>query len=312
MSETRNKILELKNVIYKLYCEEGKSLNYISSLLEVNRKCLTDMVNNEFLFEKKYIRQITPRISKLLNTHKSNLISFFLNSDETSLQYIYNEMGISENLLKTMCDVDIDLLQAKKIFLSKPSLSYKESLIRYQNKVEREQLSEDLEGEIWKDILGYEGRYQVSNLGRVKSLIHGIRILKPTLNKLHNRNYVSLVFDNKRRNLKVYRLVALTFLPNPNNLPTVNHKNGDTTDDRLENLEWASQEYQNYHKNYVLKRDKPKAFSKNGNFKKIILDNKYEFKTIKALSSFLGYSETQVQRYISGETAFDRKIEFIY
>lgn len=312
MSETRNKILELKNAIYKLYCEEGKSLNYISSLLEVNRKNLTDIVNNEFLFEKKYVRQVTPRVAKLLNIHKDRLMSFFLNSNETSLQFIYNEMGISENLLKTMCDVDIDLLEAKKVFLSKPTKASIENLIRSQNRTERELLSVDLEGEIWKDILGYEGRYQVSNLGRVKSLIHGIRILKPTLNRLHNRNCVNLMFGNKTRNLKVYRLVALTFLPNPDNLPTVNHKNGDTTDDRLDNLEWASQSYQNYHKNYILERDKPKAFSRNGKFKKIILDNKYEFKTIKALSLFLGCSETQTQRYIHGETVFDRKIEFIY
>ena len=78
--------------------------------------------------------------------------------------------------------------------------------------------------EIWKDILGYEGLYQVSNFGRVKSTKFGKeRILKLTKDK-DGYLIVNLYKNNKSKTLKVHRLVAEVFLPNPYNLPQVNHK----------------------------------------------------------------------------------------
>jgi hypothetical protein len=104
--------------------------------------------------------------------------------------------------------------------------------------------------EIWRDVIGYENLYQCSNLGRIKSLGNGKtwnekeRILKQTIDK---RGYcrVMLCKEGKQKKYLVHRLVATTFLDNPQNLPQVNHKNEQKTDNRIENLEWCTQEYNN-------------------------------------------------------------------
>ena len=98
--------------------------------------------------------------------------------------------------------------------------------------------------EIWKDIQGYEGLYQVSNLGRIKSGYKSI-ILQPGV----CRGYliVNLYKDKKGLSQKVHRLVAQAFIPNPENKPTVNHKDGNKQNNCVSNLEWATIKEQNNH-----------------------------------------------------------------
>ena len=107
--------------------------------------------------------------------------------------------------------------------------------------------------EIWRDIKGYEGLYQVSNLGRVKSLGNGCsnaskeRILKPFIDNREGKGYlrVTLCKNGKTKRFQVHRLVAEAFIPNPNNLPFINHKSEIKSQNNVENLEWCDQKYNN-------------------------------------------------------------------
>lgn len=96
--------------------------------------------------------------------------------------------------------------------------------------------------EIWKDIKDYPN-YQVSNMGRVKSLKYDKeKILKSCKDK-DGYLIVGISKEGKIKNFKVHRLVASAFIPNPNNLPYINHINEIKDDNRIENLEWCSSKY---------------------------------------------------------------------
>lgn len=105
--------------------------------------------------------------------------------------------------------------------------------------------------EIWKEVENTNGYYQVSNLGRVKSLERWIKgkrtgaklikekILKPVIDKGYAKICLRMDGNGKGATF-VHRLVAIAFIPNPENKRTVNHKNGIRNDNRVENLEWAT------------------------------------------------------------------------
>ena len=100
------------------------------------------------------------------------------------------------------------------------------------------------ETEIWRDVVGYEGLYKVSNLGNVKSLRHKKTFLMKT--GQHSNGYLFVRLSNHNKLIKsflVHRLVSKAFLPNPNNLPQVNHKDEDKTNNRVDNLEWCDAKY---------------------------------------------------------------------
>lgn len=99
--------------------------------------------------------------------------------------------------------------------------------------------------EFWKDVEGFEGLYQVSNLGQIRSLPRKGSRGGIMVGSKHPKGYRYITFrkDGKQYTLKVHRLVAEAFIPNPDNLPEVNHKNEDKTDNSVENLEWCSTQY---------------------------------------------------------------------
>lgn len=114
--------------------------------------------------------------------------------------------------------------------------------------------------EIWRDIDGYEGLYKVSNLGNIKSLNYRRTGKEKIL--IHNKSgggymYVYLSKNGKQKQHLVHRLVSKAFIPNPNNYTEVNHKDEDKTNNRVENLDWCSRQYNNTYGNRLIKLMKP-------------------------------------------------------
>ena len=127
--------------------------------------------------------------------------------------------------------------------------------------------------EEWRDIKGYEGLYQVSNKGRVKSLGNNktkkekILSLKPS-----NNGYIRVYLckNGKQKPFSVHRLVAQAFLLNPNNLPVVNHKDENKLNNNVENLEWCTVAYNNTYGTKI-ERARKKSKGKKPKLKKQIL-----------------------------------------
>ena len=102
--------------------------------------------------------------------------------------------------------------------------------------------------EEWRPVVGYEGLYEVSNTGQVRSLdrfyyrLHKGKVLSPTKDR-YGYLTVTLNCNGKSKTIKIHRLVAQAFLPNPDNLPQVNHKDEDKTNNNVTNLEWCTAKY---------------------------------------------------------------------
>lgn len=180
--------------------------------------------------------------------------------------------------------------------------------------------------EIWKDIKGYEGLYQVSNLGRVKSLskrLHFInhntgkscyRITKEffiSIGKCRGYNSVHLHKDNVSKTRRLCRLVAEAFIPNPENKPCVNHIDGIKSNDNVNNLEWVT-----YSENmeHAIKTGlhKVKRGSDRHNSKKVKCDlTGIVFDTIKDAARYKGIDESTLSRSIRGVYKKSHNISFI-
>lgn len=123
--------------------------------------------------------------------------------------------------------------------------------------------------ETYKDIQGYEGKYQISNLGNVYSLITN-KILKPRLT-LDGYYQVDLCKDGVKRHLYIHRLVAQSFLDNPKNYKIVNHKDENSMNNIASNLEWCDSTYNNNYGNCKRKISEANSikinqYDMNGNF----------------------------------------------
>lgn len=110
--------------------------------------------------------------------------------------------------------------------------------------------------EVWKPVVGYEGLYEVSSLGRVRSIPHDVpcvcgrrtvpgRVLCPSKSKTTQYMSVCLSDGNRKKTYLVHRLVALAFLPNPNKYPAINHKDENKENNCVSNLEWCTPIYNN-------------------------------------------------------------------
>lgn len=131
-----------------------------------------------------------------------------------------------------------------------------------------------LEGEEWKDIKGFEGEYAISSYGRLASYCKG----KWNLRKLNNRKNdyfrVVLISKERKKSISIHRLVAETFIPNPNGLRYVHHKDGNKQNNAVSNLVWMSSK--DHHKLHM--KENPHLLDGMNNYNKYIKPKKiYQF-----------------------------------
>ena len=289
----------LKDTIEILYTKEGRSKVYISELLKLNRKTLTTKINDWKLEQANPAKRVLPSTQKFINKNKT-LILARLNND-IPITKIAQEIGCSRGFLQnTVIPADKELSEAKEASMIRRNDAHNELVKNKIQNSSRIYEFEDIVGEEWKTPVGYSN-YKVSNMGRVKSEAKRYKqyyLVKSYPNKNNGRLYVSLINDNgKRKNIALARLVAYCFcdgFSEKNN--TVNHKDGDVSNNKAENLEWVSQSDNLKHSYNILNRPvnigKPLPYV-------IVYKNKYKFQSIAAFARFLGISWTQASRYVS-------------
>lgn len=302
----------LKNTIQYLFEKEGRTKTYIAKVLEINEKVLYKKID-EWGFIKADKKHLTPSKEKFLNKHKKEIIDML--DTDIPLVDIANKFNIStDSLRNTYIKNDKELSHHHRLWADRRENRIQENKNKQMENSSRNYI-ENYNDENWKPILGFE-QYEVSNYGRIRKFanrFHHYYEIKPSKNIISGRYYVRLTNNNGiSKNLILARIVAHAFCngySTENN--TVDHKDGNFLNNKADNLEWVSQKENNIR---AINNGKkiPKAYQKNGKFKKIIYDKIYEFKTIKAFAKFLGVSETQAARYISGETFINKSIELIY
>ena len=187
-----------------------------------------------------------------------------------------------------------------------------------------------IEGEEWRSIAGYEGYYEVSNLGRVRSLkrtitnAYGVkvkirpRILRQTLSgpgkkrkKKDRYKSVGLHKDGVGRTFKVHRLVAEAFIPNPDNLPEIDHIDANKKNNRVDNLRWCTHQqnmqymvemglYRGSYKEMLKPEVREKLLPKLR--KRVIRDDGVEFESITSAAKALGRTRNAVGMVVNHPT----------
>jgi hypothetical protein len=168
-------------------------------------------------------------------------------------------------------------------------------------------MMENSENEIWKDVIGYEGLYQVSNLGRIKSLNYRAKgiceIMKFSL--LDGYPSLSLTKNGKYKTYRIHRLVANAFVYNLHNKPQVNHKNGNRADNNVDNLEWVTNQENCIHSFKVLNRQtslETRIKISNSRIKKVINTKTNQiFNSTRDACQFTGMTFSKLRKRLNGQ-----------
>lgn len=159
--------------------------------------------------------------------------------------------------------------------------------------------------EIWKDIKGYEGLYQVSNLGRVKSLRDKNKKYREKILKQYKDNcgyyYITLSANSNIKKHKVHRLVAQAFILNPENKPQVNHIDGNKQNNTVSNLEWCTQE-ENMKHAYRTGLQKAKKGKDNSLSRKVIcIDTGKKYGSTREAERLTGICQSDISKCCRGK-----------
>ena len=306
----REKIESMKDVISHMYEDEGRGKSEIARSLMLDRRLLVDIINKEWCFVQGQGRKKpNPSTEKFLNKWEKHIIKE-LNEDKPWTE-ISEELGVKVDFLSTLKRWSAGIREALAAKASRQHANVERRKLR-----NRRTVCSSRDGELWKPVLG-ASRYEVSNMGRVRTYYKTkdyFAEIKVDINPVSGYVQVHLTLDTgKAKTYRLHRLVAKAWVEGwSENRDVVNHIDGNRLNNAASNLEWVSISENAKHAYDKLNRSNGRAYQRNGKFTKIILDDQYEFKTIRALAKFLGKSETQTQRYISGETPSPHTFKFIY
>lgn len=281
----------LKDTIYQLYVNEGRSKVYIGKLLGIDRASLGRQITRWGFVQKNQFRGVKPSVQKYINNSREK-VKHLLQKD-MSMGDIANELNIDRHYLRRQ------VIMKDKILTQEYDLYNKRKELRREEKINKKMKKyeyDEIEGEVWKQIMGYP-LYEISNKGRVRSKQDGLyRLLHLYPNKNSGYLYTNIHGNKGRRMLSVARLVGFAFLSDyySNEKNTINHKDGDKNNNYVENLEWVSQAENNQHAQSLPRKKQENPIK----FEKIIYMNMYEFKTLTAYAKFVNISPTQARRRI--------------
>lgn len=245
-------------------------------------------IKEEYAFNPDIMNEDDERVSRVKQIIDTKLsladkTIILLYADCQSYRKLGARLGVSHMTLRREC------MRIKKIILDE------------YIKMER----------IWKDIPGYEGFYMVSSDGLVRSVDRdvnktsfGKEIIVPMKGRLlsqtkTNAGYmqVHLFKDGKQKNMQVHRLVAMAFIPNPQNLPQINHRDEDRLNNRMENLEWCTAQYNG---SYGSRPDKYKTRVSKQDADGTVVAT---FNSVKEAADSVGCHYTQISHAITDKTA---------
>lgn len=174
--------------------------------------------------------------------------------------------------------------------------------------------SEVMNVEIWKPIENYEGLYEVSSWGRIKSckrelvnILGRKHTIPEKIMKLHflPNGYVGIGLhkNNKKKDFYVHRLVANAFIPNTNNLPEVNHKDEDKQNNKFDNLEWCTDKENKNYGTYILRMAATKRRKGGKRIEQYTLDGTFvrKYNSIKDAAQTVGVSNTAIKDTLMGK-----------
>ncbi|MCT3335172.1 NUMOD4 domain-containing protein [Lacticaseibacillus paracasei] len=168
--------------------------------------------------------------------------------------------------------------------------------------------------EIWRDIKGFEGLYQISTIGRVRSLDRvdsrgNYRKGKALADVVSGNGYhqVNLWRDGKVEIKLTHRLMAKTFIPNPDNLPQVNHRDEDKGNNRVENLEWCTA---SYNTNYGTRNERAAKANERPIYAVSGSGHRYFFESARKAAELLGLDRSAVSKCLRGKRKYHGGFSF--